>query len=364
MSFVCVSFLYSYQLGWVINKLIPFLDVQAVSELAKAYQFTAQVLQQSSKTWGQLVKRSCPFFENRDLGVEQGADWEVCYKESVEDRLSRQQTNISTLTGILNKMKNPKLPLLELLHTICERFPPILFHPEENGRPMAFHLSCPCERTQAVTHLGFLLLEMVESGVKSAEQQVDTVFIGCLEEPWLSALESRVKRQKRSVRKIEATRFVVTKEEDMENLLSLQQNCKRMTIREVVVQRGLDEEGDLRRHSQDFWAQMARGLKLDNLCVHRVGATRSDLLGGRREDIRAIWDALAVDADAWGFSTFDVAEVPFPVSTTLRHWWNSEEKKEKEWSDFQLILDTEPKLWPKRFKRELDLSTDEDSSDD
>ena len=348
-----------------MNKLIPLLDVQAVSELAKAYQFTAQVLQQSSKTWGQLVKRSCPFFENRDLGVEQGADWKVCYKESVEDRLSRQQTNISTLTSILKKMKNPKLPLLELLHTICERFPPILFHPMENGRPMAFHLSCPCERTHAVTHLGFLLLEMVEGGLKSAEQQVETVVIGWLEEPWLSALESRVKRQKRSVRKLEATRFVVTKEDDMEKFLFLQQNCQKMTLEEVKVQEGVNEEGAPRRHSQEFWAQLARALKLGNLGVDTFEATRSDLLGARREDLRAIWDALTTHVNAWGFSAFDVAEVPLPFrATTLRLWWNSEEKKEMKWSNFKLILDIEPKLWPMRLKRELYLPTDEDSSDD
>ena len=96
------------------------------------------------------------------------------------------------------------VPLLELLHVICERFPPVLFKaednvypfsPEKGGQPMAFHLKCPCKRSHAVTHLGFLLLEKVESTLGSAEQEVDKVFISNLVEPWFSALQARAVRQ-------------------------------------------------------------------------------------------------------------------------------------------------------------------------
>ena len=54
-------------------------------------------------------------------------------------------------------------------------------------------------------------------------------------------------------------------------------------------------------------------------------------------------------------------EVPFP---TVDLCWNSEEVKEKVWSDFQLVLDAKPKLWPRRLKQVLELSEEEDSSDD
>ena len=177
----------------------------------------------------------------------------------------------------------------------------------------------------------------------------------------MSALQSRTTRQKRSVSKVEATRFLMF-EEDMEKLLSLQQNCQKMTFMELEVQEGLDEEGYPRKHGQDFWTKMARALKGD-LGVHTVWATRNNLLGGLREDIRAIWDALV--ADAWGYSSFHVEGVPFPVRpTTVYLCWNSEEVKEKVWSDFQLVLDAKPKLWPRRLKQVLELSEEEDSSDD
>ena len=331
-----------------------------MSELAKAHQLTAQVLEEGTRTWEKLVKRSCPFYEHyKELDY---TNFHVSYRGCVEDRLSRQKVNISHLTSILREMENPKLPLLELLHTICERFPPVVFPPEEKGRPMAFHLSCPCKRSHAVTHLGFLLLEEVEGGLESAEQQVKTVFLGCLWGPCFSPLESRARRQQRSVNKVEADVFIFKEEKDMEKLLSLRQNCQKLTFGEVAVLDGLDDKGDLTRHGQDFWAQLAKALKLDNLDIHTVGAHRDDLLLGRREDLRAIWDAQAADVD--GNSSFLVLDMPLPVTqSNVKLWWSSEEEKEKEWTDFQLILDTKPEQWPKRLKQELELSEEEDSSD-
>ena len=330
-----------------------------MAELAKAHQLTAQVLEEGTRTWQKLVNRSCPFYEHyKELPVEDytNAQWEVSYRDCTQDRLSRQQVNISHLTSILREMENPRLPLLELLHTICERFPPVIFRLEENGRPMAFHLSCPCKRSHAVTHLGFLLLEEVEGGLESAEQQVEKVFLGWLWGSWFSALESRARRQQRSVNKVEADEFVFEEEDYMEKLLSLQQNCQKLTFGEAVVVPGLDGKGGVAGYGQDFWAQMARSLKLGNLVIDTVGTTRNYLLQGRREDLRAIWDAQVPDAG--GCSFFIVYNGPFPVL-----WWTSEEEKEKAWMDFQLILDTKPQQWPERLKQQLELSEEEDSSD-
>ena len=228
---------------------------------------------------------------------------------------------------------------------------------------MAFHLTCPCTRTHSVTPLGFMLLEKVEGSLKSAEQQVETVFLRWLEEPFLSALESRARRQQRSVNKVEAVRFVIQDEEDMKTLVSLQQNCQKLTFGEVEIHEGLDDEGYPRSYGQAFWAKLARALMFGDLGVETVWATRNDLLGGRREDLRAIWDALTTDED--GYSSFHVTEVPFPVNhATIKQCWTSEEVKEKIWSDFQLVLDRKPQQWPKRMKKVLELSEEEDSSSD
>ena len=107
-----------------MDKLIHFLDVQAVSELAQAHQLTAKVLE-GTRTWDKLVKKSCPYYEHKGLLVEECSGWEDdVYRPWLQQRLSTQQINICHLTRILSQMENPKVPLLELLHVICERFPP------------------------------------------------------------------------------------------------------------------------------------------------------------------------------------------------------------------------------------------------
>ena len=125
----------------LVDKLIPFLDVESVARLAEAHQLTAQVLEDATSSWNTLVKRNCPYYEH----VEEFSYWAKNYHDCVKERVSKEDS-ISQLTRILKKMENPKVPLLELLHVICNRFPPVIFKPTlENGRPMAFHLSSGLE---------------------------------------------------------------------------------------------------------------------------------------------------------------------------------------------------------------------------
>ena len=109
----------------LVDNLINFLEVESVAELAKAYPFTAELLESSKKTWGGLVQRSCPFYQHKGLPVEEGDHgWaDHTYRPGVEDRLAEQHVNVFHLTRILSSMESPKVPLLELLHVICERFP-------------------------------------------------------------------------------------------------------------------------------------------------------------------------------------------------------------------------------------------------
>ena len=364
----------------LLDKLIHFLDVESVSELAQAHQLTAKVLE-GTRTWDKLVKMCCPYYEHKGLLVEECSGWEDdVYRPWVKQRLSTQQINISHLTRILSQMENPKVPLLELLHVICERFPPVLFSPEEhvypfspeeNGQPMAFHLRCPCKRTHSVTHLGFLLLEKVEGTLGSAEQEVESVFLGNLEEPCFSALESRASRQEKKVGKVEAIRFVCNDQDPVDHtmgkLYSLQKNCQKLTFSGLWIWDCREDEEAPRpkRLGQDFWAQLAKALKLDNFGAHEIWATRHDLQGGSRDDLRAIWDAMAADSE--DYSSFFVTEVPSLKGlgqSTIEIFWDSEERKEKRWIDLQLMLDRHPKQWPEAFAQFFGKVVDEDGSED
>ena len=318
--------------------------VRSVSELAKARPLTANQL--TAKTWENLVRRSCPFFTLTGIQDFSG-DWEEGFTDWVEERLSEEEINISLLAKILSKMDNRQAPLLLLLHVISERFVPVVYRPEDKDYPMAFHLRCPCRKIHAVNHIGFLLLEKVEDALESAEQELDKVSLGRgdLEEPWLSALVARLVRQRSSVREIKATSFWFRAENDLEKLLSLQQNCLRLTLTELCWD--AEKEGHTRVvRDEEFWTKLAREIKLESLGVHTVFAYRSDLIKARRDDLRALWDGLVVDEN--GFSSFSALYLPSnsDIYEDLNFKWLSEEEKEMEWLLFKTALDKPPAEWP------------------
>ena len=121
----------------------------------------------------------------------------------IEEQAKSYAFPIRCLGNILKEMKNPEDSMLGLLHVICERHPPIAYAVEEVHKPELFQLSCPCiKRSHTNSHMGFLLLETVESTMGSAIQQVEKVRIGLMVGPWLSGLRSRVTRQQRAVKEV------------------------------------------------------------------------------------------------------------------------------------------------------------------
>ena len=144
----------------LVSTLIPFLDGASMSKLAQAHQLTARILQDNPANWKILVKRCCPFYESRP-------DDEPCWTRWVGDQLGFVKTDMTNLTDILKEMKDPKLSMLELLHVICERFPPVFdlayvnHWGVEDPRKIEFvQLKCPCPRSpHQVSQLGFLILE-------------------------------------------------------------------------------------------------------------------------------------------------------------------------------------------------------------
>ena len=148
-------------------------------------------------------------------------------------------------------------------------------------------------------------------------------------------------------------------EEGFDKMLSLKQNCTKLSVRKVCLKSCVDEEGEPRRVDPDFWAKVARALQLADLGVDSVRARRHDLQGGSWENLRAIWDALG--ASAGGLSSVHVTGVLFDDSyARMLLSWDSKESKERRWIDFQLILDTPPKQWPEYLKEELIFEEEEE----
>jgi len=315
-----------------------------VAELAEANPLTANLL--TAKTWENLVRRSCPFFTlSPDLWTGDSGDWEINFDGWVEARLAEEEVNVSLLTKILSKMEDRQTSLLVLLHVIAERFVPVIYAPEDEDYPMAFYLRCPCKKTHAVNHLGFLLLEKVESSLETAEQEVVKVSLGkgALEEPWLSALASRLVRQRSSVAQIEARLWA---ERDLDILLSLQQRCEKLSLRTLW----LTGDQDVGTLDEEVWTKIAREVRLKDLGVRSVYAWGSDLLKARRKDLRALWDGLAVGEEG---ATFDTTWEVQTLTSDLRFSWTSQEEKEEEWLLFETALDKPSAEWPEALKARL-----------
>ena len=295
--------------------------------------------QLTAKTWENLVRRSCPFFTlSPDLWTGDFGDWEANFDDWVEARLAEEEVNVSLLAKILSKMEDRQTSLLVLLHVIAERFVPVIYAPEVEDYPMAFYLRCPCKKTHAVNHLGFLLLEKVESSLETAEQEVVKISLGkgALEEPWLSALASRLVRQRSSVAQIEARLWA---EESLDILLSLQQRCEKLSLTKLSL------TGD-----QEVWTKIAREVRLKDLGVRSVYAWGSDLLKARRKDLRALWDGLPVGEEG---ATFDTTWEVQTLTSDLRFSWTSQEEKEEEWLLFETALDKPSAEWPEALNTRL-----------
>ena len=211
----------------LVASLLPFLDVASLAKLAQAHKKVARILQDNPSTWKILVKRCCPFTENRPHDAP-------CWTRWVGDQLELFKPDVTNLTEILREMENPKSSMLELLHVICERFPPIFdqqFMSEwgHNGfaRNAEFvQLKCPgCPRSpHQMSQLGFLLLEEVEGAFGTAEQIVERVLIANFDETWFTPLNSRASRQSVMVKKVAVGDFYCETDDHLEEL-SLMNNC-------------------------------------------------------------------------------------------------------------------------------------------
>ena len=101
----------------LVSCLFPFLDLPSMSKLNQAHKLVARILQDNPSNWKILVKRCCPFSENRPHG-------EPCWTRWVRNMLESFKPDLTKFTEVLREMKDPKLSMLELIHVICERFPP------------------------------------------------------------------------------------------------------------------------------------------------------------------------------------------------------------------------------------------------
>ena len=259
----------------VVEKLLPYLDATSTLHLVQSgITCLLKHLQYSSVVWRKLVKRSLP--GDYEIGVDQL--YYHKYNDRVRETFEEKQIQMASLFNILKMLDEPKSHVLHLLEVICERTPA-----DMGGQYIKIGSQ---GSSYSVTPLGFLLLEEVEAAFGSALQEV--LSIGSrLEEPWLSALASRVSRQKEKVTKMEIGLINVTTKESCGALQILVMNS---------VTEGRESVGRLKVSGTnievDGWAALATALSLAPKWVKFVVAPVELMKEGRREDLRKVWDSL------------------------------------------------------------------------
>ena len=96
----------------LVDRLMTFLDGHSTLSLVKALPLAFDMIEGKS-SWIKLVRRVCPYVED---GVVSCEEW--------KEQVAKERKDVRSLVEILKMMKDPSPPLLDLLHVICERFPP------------------------------------------------------------------------------------------------------------------------------------------------------------------------------------------------------------------------------------------------
>ena len=270
----------------LVEKLLPFLDHKSTYILAQAHVKTRNILQ-GSYSWNKLIRRCCPYDE--------------CEKDFPKGFPSLLQEKIKVmkyLVAILELMRDPRPLLIDLLHLICERYPPhdIHFQPE---RMSVVRLACPHHPEGHVTPFsGFLLLEEVESAFGSALLNIETILAETLKEPSLSALSDRASRQMFKITSFSVETVIIQTKKSAEafNALFLQ------VYKGISERLLLDITGEI---DGEGWKALAEALHLrPNMYVWYIRTFKCVLDAGMEEDKRNFWEALGASA-TWFVSDED-----------------------------------------------------------
>jgi len=262
----------------ILENLLTMLDPLSIKRLTQSEMVEKKVLKRSLsfKIWASLIKRSS--YGGGGVPV----------LDDVKD-----------LVAILKflKMEDPDSFLLPLLNHICKRFP------AEEG----VSLNHPGhEDPRKVSLEGFLLLEEAESSFGTSIQSIERIdawFGTILDEPHLSALSSRMKRQENPVASIKIAEVRLGGGLQSAQAFSILLQADRVDVRFLEVSEAIGEEG---------WRILAKAIRPGILIS--IDVTRDGLAQGKRGDIKDLFDTGCrfrifktleeSQADNWGASLY------------------------------------------------------------
>ena len=270
----------------LVESLPPYLDPPTILALAQAHPLCHGILR-GTNNWRRFIERSCPLPPN------------VLTQYMSEEQIEEKMAELRPAIRIMQLMGNPRSHLLPLLDLISQRFPGFA-PPRADLLPNwsdSVRLTSPGKEV-LVSALGFMLIEYVEGAQGSSEQKVEAVSVTALKGPLIRALRSRMNREEGMIRAVNVSSLVFYTQADAEALVPLVQRTENFsTFMDIDICGAIGEGG---------WAALTEALRLLPplmLLQALLGGGRrgfSDLtvvgrdlmLDGRREDVRAVLDAL------------------------------------------------------------------------
>ena len=243
-----------------VERLISFLDPEATLSLAESDLVNKETLRTSlgPKSWNQLIRRG-----------SHGEDGQLL-----------QEEDVLVLVKILKmiEVEDPSKFILPLLDHICK-----------SGRPAWewqewVEMICPCSpEPHLILPSTFPLLELVEGGFGTNLQSVK--YVTELQEPLLSAINSRISRMKEivSVNPIDVD-LVAIERNSLQAFTTLLQ-----TVSFSSKGFGLQVKGAI---GEEGWQMLARALrdKPDPVKLCLVTISRQGLVEARMEDLKDIYN--------------------------------------------------------------------------
>ena len=130
----------------LIRELVPFLDLASILNLASVHDITLALIYHNSAwrrtIWSDLLRRT-----SFHLGDEE----------------------VKNAVRLMKLVEDKEVLLLDLLDTICERFPSGRDDPDDEGfAPDQVSVTCPRHGEHLVHPAGFRLLELAEGKMGTA----------------------------------------------------------------------------------------------------------------------------------------------------------------------------------------------------
>ena len=316
----------------LVEKLLPYLDLETTFNLAQTHKLTREVLQKRS-IWRKLIRRGCHYDEEQNF-----YNYERDFFNYVPPHLAKI-AQLKKLIKILQLFKSPEAHLLDLLELVCERFKTLRRLREHVGPQVL--LSHPGHSDHHSVSLAcFLLLEELEGAFGTTQQWLESISggsIGGLKgevgELALLALSSRVARQHQG----EAI-SVTLAGMDITNKRSAKAFYILMRARPQFVQplRSVEVSGSI---GVKGWEFLARALQTHPDVVEQITTTKRGLGEGMRADLKKIWDAVGLD----GFCV-ELCCYTKTVWQDVRKWPDGAEDG---WKTVEKILEMTEEEWAK-----------------